>query len=206
MPRLAIHSAVSRSSSDDGPQGVERADHHPHRAAEQHGAGERADAQQVERQALRRDGSAVVGDARELRSDERQGDDGAAGDDEERRRDAERPDEQGGDGRAGGEAADLGGEQPPEVVPEALGVGEDDDAPHRRHGHADADAHHEAPDEQRHERAGDGQQEEAGDVEHHADEHEAPGVAAVGERGDEDLGEEPGEEADADDRAERAPR
>ncbi len=43
---------------------------------------------------------------------------------------------------------------------------------------------------------------EPGDAEHHAAEHELAGVAAIGERGDEDLREEPGEEADADHRAE----
>ena len=52
----------------------------------------------------------------------------------------------------------------------------------------------------------DGHHEQPGDVEHHAAEHELAGVAAVGERGDEDLGEEAGEEADADHRAERASR
>ena len=41
----------------------------------------------------------------------------------------------------------------------------------------------------------DGDQQQPDDVEGHAAEHEQPGVAAVGERGDEDLGEEPGEEA-----------
>ena len=118
--------------------------------------------------------------------------------------DAEAPDQQGGHGRAGGEAADVGGEQPPEVVPDAVGVGEDHDAPHGRHRHPDADAHHEATEQQREERAGEGEQHEPDDVDGDAGEHQLAGVAAVGERGDQHLGEEPGEEADADHRAEGA--
>ena len=141
---------------------------------------------------------------RELAHDERQGQRDGPGDDEERHGDAERPEEDGSDGGPGREAADLGGEQAPEVVPEAGGVGEDDDAAHRRHGHAHTDAHHEAPDQQRHERAGPGEQQQADDVDGHAGQHEGPGVAAVGQRGDQHLGQEAGEEADADDRAEGA--
>ena len=53
-----------------------------------------------------------------------------------------------------------------------------------------------------HEVAGRGEHDEAGDVEAHAEQHEPAGVAAVGQRGDQDLGEEAGEEAHPDDGAE----
>ena len=102
----------------DRPQRVERPDHQPHRAAEGDGAGERPDAQQVERQALRAAArpsrrpacAATNGRATSV----------AAGDHEERGRDAERPDEQRRHGRAGGEAGDVGGEQATEVVAEPV--------------------------------------------------------------------------------------
>ena len=90
----------------------------------------------------------------------------------------------------------------PRLWPMSSGSDEDDDAAHGRDGHPDADAHHEASAEVGHEVAGRGEHEQAGDVEAHADQHEPPGVAAVGERGDEDLGQEPGEEAHPDHRAE----
>ena len=108
-----------------------------------------------------------------------------------------------GDGRPGREPADVGGEQPAEVVADALGLGDDHDAADGGDGHPDADAHHEPADEQRHEVPGRGHQQQPGDVEAHPAEHELAGVATVGERGDEDLGQEPGEEADPDHRAER---
>ena len=85
----------------------------------------------------------------------------APGDDEERRRDAERVDEQGRHRRPGGEAADVGGDEPPEVVPEAFRLGEDHDAADRRNGHPDADAHDEAPGEQRQEAGGERHQHQA---------------------------------------------
>ena len=103
----------------------------------------------------------------------------------------------------GGEPADVGGDQPAEVVPEAFRLGEDHDAADRRHRHPDADAHDEPAGEQRHEAGGERHQHEAGDVERHPAEHELPGVAPVGQRGDQQLGQEAGEEPDPDDRAER---
>ena len=46
-------------------------------------------------------------------------------------------------------------------------------------------------------------QDEAGDVDEHADQHDEAGVAAVGVGGDQQLGEEPGEEPEPDDHADR---
>ena len=199
IPRLAIHSAVSRSSSEID-----------HRASNEpiitHTAQPSMTAPANGRMRSRSNASRCDGTSsgtaragRELRTTNGMATTVRAGDHEEGPGDPERPDQQRGDGRAGGEPTDLGGEQPPQVVPDALGVGEDQDAPHGRDGHADADPHHEAPGEVRHEVARCSQHDEAGDVEAHPDQHEAPGVAAIGERGDEDLGEEAGEEAHPED-------
>ena len=205
MPRLAIHSAVCEVVEGDRPQRIERTDHHPHRAPHQQGAGVGAQPQQVERQPLRRLGRVDgLDDLARAADHERQGGDDGAGDDEEGHGDPEAPDQQRGHGRTGGEAGDVGGEQAPEVVPDAVGVGEDHDAPHGRHGHPDADTHHEATEQQGEERAGEGEQHESGDVDADAGEHQLAGVATVGQRGDQHLGEEPGEEADADHCAEGA--
>ena len=201
MPRLEIHTVGVEVVEHHRPQRVEGADHQPHGGAEDHGAGERPDPQQVDGEALA-DRCRLLGDGRA--GDQRNDEQCRAGDDEERRRDAERVDEQRRHRRPGSEAADVGGDEPPEVVPEAFRLGEDDDAADRRNRHPDADAHDEAPGEQRQEAGGERHQHEATDVEHHPAEHELAGVAPVGQRGDDQLRQEAGEEPDPDDRA-RAP-
>ena len=72
MPRLAIHSLVSRSSSttDHSASNEPIITHTAQPSSD--GAGERADAQQVERQALRRRLGRLV-DAARVAHDERQG-------------------------------------------------------------------------------------------------------------------------------------
>ncbi len=71
------------------------------------------------------------------------------GDDDERRGDAERSDQHGGQSRAGGEPGHVGGEQTAEVVPEVVRVGDDHDPADRRHGHPGGDSRDEATGEQR---------------------------------------------------------
>ena len=185
----------------DGPQRVERADHHPHGAPERHRAGEGPQAQEVEGEPLGRRLDRLVDAGPE--GDDRQGHRSRRGDEQERPRDPERAHEHSGDGRPCGEPTDVEGQQPPQVVPDALGLGDDDDPSDGRHGHAHPDAHHEPADEQRHEVPGRRHHQQPDDVEHDAPEHEVAGVATVGDRSQEDLGQEPGEEADRDDPTER---
>ena len=126
------------------------------------------------------------------------------GDDDERRGDSERADEHGGQRRAGGEPGDVGGEQPAEVVPEVGGVGDDDDPADRRHGHPGGDARDEAAGEQRRRTVVDAAiTSRPATLSTRADDDQGAGVPAVGERGDRHLGDEPGDEADPDDGAER---
>ena len=128
---------------DDRPQRVERADHQEHRPAQQDGAGERSDAA-----AGRARGAAAGGSGDSVdpgvAHDERHRHERRRGDGQERRRDPERADQQRRQGRPGGEPGDVGGEQPPDVVADAVRFGDDHDALDRRHGHPDPDAHHEA--------------------------------------------------------------
>ncbi len=104
----------------------------------------------------------------------------AAADDEERRGDAERPDQHGRDRRAEGEAEHVRGEQPTEVRPEVVGIGEDHDAPDGRRRGADADAADETADQDRQQRGAEGHQHEAEHVDGHPDQHDPAGVTAVG--------------------------
>ena len=172
MPRLEIHTSVSRSSSTTAHSAskapIISQTAQPITTAPANGP----DAQQVDGEALAH-GDGGLGDGRA--GDERQRDQRRRGDDQERRRDAERVDEQRRHGGTGGEPADVDGDQAPEVVAQPIGVGEDHDAADRRDGHPDADPHHEAPGEERHDVGGDGHQHEPGDVQQHARRRRAGG-------------------------------
>ncbi len=181
----------------DRPQRVEGADHQEHRRTERHGTCERADPQEIERESLL---GRLHGLVHVHTCDERQRDRGGDGDDEERGRDAERSDEHSRHRRADREPADVGREQAAEVLAEPFGLGEDHDAADRRGRHADPDAHHQTPDEQRQERRRQRHHHQSDAVQADAEQHQLTGVAAIGAWRDQDLGEEPGEEADADDR------
>ena len=136
MPRLAIHSAVSRSSrAIDHSASNEPIITHTAQPSSTAPANGRIRS----RSKARRCDAATVGRRRLGRGvahDERHGEDVGGGDHEERPGDPERADEQGGDGRPGGEPGDVGGEQAAEVVADAVGLGHDHDAADGRHGHA----------------------------------------------------------------------
>ena len=135
--------------------------------------------------------------------DERQHDQGGGGDHDERCRDAERADEQGRDRRAECETEHVGGEQPAEVLAEMVRVGEDDDATGGRYRRTDPDARDEPADEDRGERGAEPHQQQADHIDRNPEQHDSPRMAAVGERGDEHLRQERGDEPDPDDDTDR---
>ena len=183
MPRLAIHSLVSRSSSTTA-----------HSASNApiiiHTAQPRATAPANGRMRSRSKaaaacGGSTVSSTRALRATNGRATSVAAAMTRNGPGMPNGPTSSGRHGRSGGEAADVDGEQAAEVVADPLRLGDDDDAPDRRHGHADTDAHHEPARRSSGTKSrGRGHQQEADDVERHAAEHEVAGVAAVGERGD----------------------
>ena len=124
IPRLAIHSLVSRSSRTTAHKASNAPIIRNTADAEGDGSGERADPEEVEGEPLRRRlGALLHVDA----GHERQRGHGHRGDDEERRRDAERADGDGG--RRAGPAAKPATSKASSrrVVAEALGFGEDHD-------------------------------------------------------------------------------
>ena len=128
------------------------------------------------------------------------------GDHEERCRQAERLDQHRRQRRAGGEAGDVGRQHHPQVAAQVGRVGEDDDAADGRVGHPDPQPHDEPRPEQRRGRLARGHPDQAHHVEHQPCVDQAAGVAAVGERGDQRLGDERGDEADGHDQPQpRAP-
>ena len=85
-----------------------------------------------------------------------------------------------------------------EVGAEVLVVGEDHDAADCGQRSADADAGDDAAEHQDREAFAEGHQQEPGDVDRNAGDDDAPGIATIGDRCDEGLGEEGGDEADTD--------
>ena len=185
------------------PERIEGADHQEDSGADHHRGHVRPRPQQVEREPGRRRG--VVNGLLHVGSgDDRQAQDGRDGDHEERRRDAERADEDGSHGRAHGEPEDLGRQQQAEVRAELVWRREDHDAADGGLGHPRADAHHQPGQDERQERGAHRHADEAHHVEQHAEVDEPAGMASIGERRQQDLGEERREESGGDDRAERS--
>ena len=110
------------------------------------------------------------------------------------------------DRRADREPGDVGGEQHADVAAEVIGIGEDHDPADRRRGDAGADAHHEAPAASTTTVSPNAIASRPTRLNDHPDVDEPTGVTAVGERREEDLGDERREEPDRDDHAERSCR
>ena len=187
---------------DDIPQGVEGADHQECASGEDDSASDDSVGEQIDGEAL----GSVGGGRRFLdghRSADRQQDRGCRRDDQERRCESVRADEYGGDRGTHGEPEDVGAQEAAEVGAEVLVVGEDYDAANCRQRPADADAGDDAADHQDRETFAESHQQKPRDVDRDTGDDDAPGVAAIGDRCDQGLGEEGGDEADTDQPSDR---
>ncbi len=185
---------------DDVPEGIEPADHQEDGGPQHDRARHDPGPQQVEREAL----------ARRLRRlghphDHREGDEDQRdrADRDERGFETEWPGQRGRDRRARGEAEDVGREQAAEVLTEVLRIGQDDDPADGGEGGPDADPGDDATGQDRRQRLTESHHQQPDHVAEHTDDDQPAGVAAVGEGGDEDLGDEGGEEAAPDHEADR---
>ena len=186
----------------DIPQGVEGADHQERTGGKDDSASDDSVGEQIDGEAL----GCVGGGHRFLDghgSADHQQDRGRCRDDQERRGESVGADKHSGDRGTHGEPEDVGAQEAAEVGAEVLVVGEDDDAANCRQRSADADAGDDAADHQDREAFAERHQQEAGSVDRNAGDDDAPGIATIGDRRDQGLGEEGGDEADTDQPSDR---